>query len=201
MQLLTQAEYARHRGVSRPAITKLINSGKIPETAFSIGQDGKRRIDVAAADFALGESRERILSTDDHGDDADGGGADPTFGSNAGNRGAAGASDVARLTQARTATEIYRARTAELEYDQKVGRLLSVDDVTRAMEKCAAVIVREIEQLPNFADEIAAAHARDGVPSVRITLKNIARTIRGALEQSMRLAAADDETGKGGPAS
>lgn len=199
---MTQAEYARYRGVSRPAITKLINSGKIPESAFSLGPDGKRRIDAAAADFALGESRERILSTDDAGDDVGaGGGGDPTFGSNAGNRGAAGASDVARLTQARTATEIYRARTAELEYDQKVGRLLSVDDVTRAMEKCAAVIVREIEQLPNFADEIAAAHAREGVPAVRITLKNIARTIRGALEQSMRLTATDDEPGKGGPTS
>ncbi|WP_024575937.1 MULTISPECIES: hypothetical protein [unclassified Afipia] len=104
MQLLTQAEYARHRGVSRPAITKLINAEKIPETAFSIGRDGKRRIDAAGADFALGESREHILSTDDACDDV--GRADPTFGSQAGNRGGSGPSDVGQLPQWRTATKI-----------------------------------------------------------------------------------------------
>lgn len=42
---MTRAEYARHRGVSRMAVTKAIRSRRIP-----IGRDG--RIDVAAADAA-----------------------------------------------------------------------------------------------------------------------------------------------------
>jgi len=190
---MTQTEYAAHRGVSRQAISKLVKAGKIPPSAFV---DGK--IDPAAADFALGESRERILSGDaDEGEEF--GGADPTFGSAAGTRSAAASdSSVARLTQARTATEIYRARTAELEYDQRVGKLLSTEDVTRSMERCAAVIVRELEGLPNFADEIAAAITKDGLPGARQALKNIARNVRLALEQNMRVVADDDETGKEG---
>ncbi|MCA1381287.1 hypothetical protein [Bradyrhizobium sp. BRP23] len=189
---MTQTEYAAHRGVSRQAISKLVKQGKIPASAFI---DGK--IDPAAADFALGETRERILSADDDGEDF--GGADPTFGSAAGTRQVASDSSVARLTQAKTATEIYRARTAELEYDQRVGKLLSTEDVTRSMEKCAAVIVRELEGLPNFADEIAAAIAKDGLPGARQALKNIARNVRLALEQNMRVVATqDDEAGKEG---
>lgn len=192
MEPMTQAEYARHRGVSRPAITKLISSGKIPASAFTVGPDGKRRIDAAAADFALGESRERIIAGGDDdgaGDDA----GDPTFGSNAGTRSGA-SSGGAKLTAARTATEIYRARTAELEYEQRVGKLLAVEDVTRAMERCAAIIVRELEQLPNFADDLAAALSRDGVPGMRQVLKNMARDVRGRLEQNMRVAPVEDET-------
>ncbi|WBL75614.1 hypothetical protein I3J27_21515 [Bradyrhizobium xenonodulans] len=191
-QLMTQAEYARHRGVSRPAITKLISAGKIPASAFKIGADGKRMIDPAAADFALGETRERIRSEEpaDVNDDVD-----PTFGSRAGS-GAAQDSSVQYLTKFRAQTEFYRGRTAELEYEQRVGKLLKTDDVTRSMEKCAAVIVRELEGLPNFADDVAAALARDGIPGVRQALKNMARNIRAALEQNMRIVAAEDETGK-----
>ncbi|MEY9110409.1 hypothetical protein ABH999_006605 [Bradyrhizobium yuanmingense] len=191
---MTQTEYAAHRGVSRQAISKLVKAGKIPASAFV---DGK--IDPAAADFALGETRERIMAADvEEGDDELAGGADPTFGSAAGTRSVASDSSVARLTQAKTATEIYRARTAELEYDQRVGKLLVTEDVTRSMEKCAAVIVRELEALPNFADDVAAALAKDGLPGARVALKNIARNIRLALELNMRVVAADDEAGKGG---
>ncbi|MHB0784422.1 hypothetical protein [Bradyrhizobium sp. 5.13L] len=191
-QLMTQAEYARHRGVSRPAITKLIGTGKIPASAFKVGPDGKRMIDPAAADFALGETRERIRSEEatDVSDDAD-----PTFGSRAG-ASAAQDSSVQYLTKFRAQTEFYRGRTAELEYEQRVGKLLKTEDVTRSMEKCAAVIVRELEGLPNFADEIVAAAAKDGLPGARLVLKNIARNVRLALEQNMRVVAADDETGK-----
>ena len=205
MELMTQAEYARHRGVSRVAITKLVQNGRIPASAFTVDpKDNKRKIDPAAADHALGETRQRILLSadpdDDGGDEGGAGGVDPTFGSNAGTR-SPQSDGIARLTQARTATEIYRARTAELDYDQKVGKLLAVEDVTRSMEKCAAVIVRELEQLPNFADEIAAAIARDGLQGARIVLKNISRNVRTALEQNMRVVGADDETGKEGVAS
>lgn len=194
---MTQTEYARHRNVSRQAISKLVGSGKIPASAF-VEEGGRRLIDPAAADFALGETRERIVEPVDGDDDDYGAGVDPTFGSAAGTRSVQSESTAA-LTKARTATEIYRARMAELQYDQQVGKLLAIEDVTRSMEKCAAVIVRELEQLPNFADEIAAAMTRDGIQGVRVTLKNIARNVRGALEQNMRLA--DDEPGKEGASS
>jgi hypothetical protein len=193
MQPMTQAEYARHRGVSRQAINKLINSGKIPQSAFVDGG----RIDPAAADFALGEVRERILSSDA----ADGGlgaaGTDATFGSNAGAiRRSQGGEGVAALTRVRTGIGVYQLRVAELDYAQRVGQLLKIEDVTRAMETCAAVIVREIDQLPTFADDLAAAMSRDGVQGMRAVLKNVARGIREALEKNMRLADVENETAK-----
>ncbi|KYK49736.1 hypothetical protein A1D31_39660 [Bradyrhizobium liaoningense] len=190
---MMKAEYARHRGVSRQAIDYLIKHGKIPETAF-IEQDGKRVIDAAAADFALGESRERILLEQSGDDDAVGN--DPTFGSVAGAARSPQGENIAALTRARTATEIYRARMAELEYDQMVGKLMAVEDVTAAMQKCASVIVRELDQLPNFSDEIVAAFSRDGIQGVRMALKGVTRNVRVALEQNMRLAAAEDMASK-----
>ncbi len=51
--LMTQADYARHRGVSRQAISKLVKSGKI-----AIDDAGK--IDAVAADLELGEAVERV---------------------------------------------------------------------------------------------------------------------------------------------
>ena len=58
---MTQSEYAVHRGVSRQAVQDLIKRGKI---SF-IERDGEKLIDVAAADRALGESRERVTVSDD----------------------------------------------------------------------------------------------------------------------------------------
>jgi hypothetical protein len=190
MSGMTKAEYARHRGVTRQAIDYLIKQGKIPTTAL-VCEGGKELIDPAAADFALGETRERILlGRQTAGDDE--GEVDPTFGSSASTARSPQNDNIAALTRARTATEVYRARMAELEYEQQVGKLLAVEDVTAAMQHCAAVVVREVDQLPNFADEISAAFERDGVQGLRLTLKNVARNVRLALEQNMRIAATAD---------
>jgi len=184
---MTQAEYARHRGVSRQMIGKLID--KLPANAF-VEEGGKRKIDPAAADFALGEVRERIFSSGGPPAETE----DPTFGAQAGPiRGREGGEGVARLTQARTASEIYRAKIAELEYEQRIGKLLSVEDVARAMEHCGVAIVRELEQIPNFSDDIVSAMARDGAQGVRQALKSMVLNVRKALETNMQLSAASPE--------
>ena len=59
MSEMTQAEYARHRGVSSAAIKKAIDAGRIP--AIAVRGDGKSKmIDVERADLALGENIARI---------------------------------------------------------------------------------------------------------------------------------------------
>lgn len=186
--LMSQAEYARHRGVSRQAIGNLISAGKIPESAM-VSENGTRLIDTVAADFALGERRIRA------GDVDEGGADDPTFGSRAGTSGAQ-SSDVGRLTQARTATEIYRARMAELEYDQMVGKILLTADAINAMERCAAAIVRDMDNLPNLSDEILDAINRDGAPGCRMALKAAARKLRVTLAETMRILISDDAGGR-----
>jgi len=52
---MSQAAYARHRGVTRQAISKMVNAGRIPTLA-----NGK--INAAAADFALGETQQRAVA-------------------------------------------------------------------------------------------------------------------------------------------
>ncbi|MBR1170524.1 hypothetical protein [Bradyrhizobium liaoningense] len=202
MDGMTQAEYARHRGVSRQAISKLISSGKIPASAFVPGEGGARLINAAAADHALGEGRERVLLDQAEPDDllaaVDSEVAAPRASTSAPVR-PEQHENIAALTKARTETEIYRAERARIELEEKRGKLLKVEDVVASMEKCAAVIVRELEVLPNFADEIAAAIAKDGAGGARSVLKRVAREVRTQLEQNMRLAAAADRDVEGEP--
>jgi hypothetical protein len=180
IQAMTQADYARHRGITRQTVGKLIDAGKIPDSAI-VTSNGRRLIDPAAADFALGESVERVTAASIRND------------SYRQTNGSAAGRESSGLTKAKTETETYRARLAQIEYEQKVGQLLPVQDVRRAMEKCAGVIVREIDQLPNNAEQIAAAFASDGARGVREVLKKLSRSVRDALSANMELAATDED--------
>lgn len=59
-QYMTQAEYARHRGLSQPRISKMISTGKIPASAIRLMQSGQKRIDKEAADIALEDNLDRL---------------------------------------------------------------------------------------------------------------------------------------------
>jgi len=180
---MTQAEYARHRGVSRQAINELVKLGKIE---LVVGAGGRKVIDAAAADRALGETRERVIARDESEERAPPTAYMPPEGGG--------------LTKARTATEVYRARLAQLEYEERVGQLLRTDDVVRSMELCAQSIVTDIDRLPRCADDIAVAFTRGGVTAVRLQLKEIARGIRATIAANMRLLASEGAAAGGGEA-
>ncbi len=55
IELLTQAEYARHAGISRQAVSKMVKIGRIP-----ISKDGK--IDFAKADAARAEGEDPSIA-------------------------------------------------------------------------------------------------------------------------------------------
>lgn len=59
MQLMTQAEYARHRGVSRQAVNRAVGKGKIIPVH---DEKGVKKIDVSEADRALGLNVVRVLA-------------------------------------------------------------------------------------------------------------------------------------------
>jgi|GEM_PF-3382622 len=147
LQPMTQADYAKHRGVKRQTIHKMVKAGKIP-----VGNDGK--IDAAAADFALGENRARI-------DEPRTVSAQPA--------------ESTGLTRARTVNEVYKARIAELEYQKRLGNALPKDGVVEAASTCGEVVVRIIRGLSMRAEEIMGAGARDGIAGVRAVLKTIER--------------------------
>jgi hypothetical protein len=151
--LVSQAEYARHRGVTRQAIGKLVAAEKIP---IHLGARGEIQIDVAEADLALGENVERI----DEPREVEA----PT-------------PDTRTLTRHRAATEEYRAKMARLVYEQRLDKALPVDQVEEAGTGFGGECMRMLRTLPTFAEELTAAAQSGGVAGVRMALRGIERTL------------------------
>jgi hypothetical protein len=165
---MTQAEYARHRGVSPQAVNKQVKAGKIP-----LLPNGK--IDAAAADRALGETRERVTLRDEP-DEADAPRAAPAEG--------------AGLTKAKTATEVYRARLAQLEYEERVGRVVPTANVGDAATACAEVTVKALEMALMRVDAMMAAAAK-GEGELRQVVRELIRDQRQRIvDEWAKLAAA-----------
>jgi hypothetical protein len=123
---VSQAEYARHRGVTRQAIGKLVAAEKIP---IHLGDKGEILIDVAEADLALGENVERL----DEPREAEA----PT-------------PDTRTLTRHRAATEEYRAKMARLVYEQRLDKALPVDQVEEASTGFGGECMRIMRALPTL---------------------------------------------------
>lgn len=160
MQGMTQAEYARHRGVKPPHINRLVKAGKIP-----VGEDGK--INPADADFALDGGKARLNEP-----------RDPAPAS-------AVSADSGGLTRARTATEVYKARLAQLAYEERLGKALPLDGVVEATVSFGEVLTRIIGGLSRRADDVAAAQARAGVAGVRQCLKGIEFDMRKQMAEAL----------------
>lgn len=92
--------------------------------------------------------------------------------------------------QARLAA--YKADLAQIELDKRRGQLIDVESVQAAMVRASEVLVQRIERLPSRADDLAAAVAGEGVNGARQFLKQMARELREALAQDMRLLSTAD---------
>ncbi len=135
---MTQAEYARHRNVSRQAVNKALKAGK-----FRLREsDGKTGIDPAEADLALGLSVSRVRA-----DDADEP-ASPSGYAGPGEHAAPG------LTSARTFEAVYNGRMAQLKYEKEVGRLRPIEQTEQGAARCGEAILRAIEGLPGRPDDL-----------------------------------------------
>jgi hypothetical protein len=172
---MTQAEYARHRGVRRQLVGKWVDAGRIP----TVERAGRRMVDVVAADRALGETRERVVLRNDPEP-----GAPPA--------------QLAGLTKAKTATEVYRARLAQLEYEERVGSLVPLDHVRECTTDMGHVLVRVFE-LPLMRAEVLHAEALKGMGEFRAALRELVREQRQcAVDEIAKLpalAAAKDDGG------
>lgn len=129
---VTQAEYARHRGVARPTIHRLYHGG-------SLVLHADRTIDVAASDAALAVS------------------FDPTRGGKGGGgilTRAAQAEEVDPETPARgdTVTEskrlsaYYKAKTDEAEYRKRIGELGELAKMRSGAAEAFGALARALEQ-------------------------------------------------------
>lgn len=81
------------------------------------------------------------------------------------------------LARAQTDRVGYQAELARLDLEERMGKLVRIEDVEASMVRCAEVLVKVIEQLPSATDD----------PKVRAILKTSARNLREALAREMRL--------------
>ncbi len=95
------------------------------------------------------------------------------------------------LTEARTASESYRGRLLELDYRQRTGEVLDAEDARRAMETLGEMLVRDIDQLQGYADELVSIAVKDGTKGMRARLKAISREIRQTITDNLTLDATD----------
>jgi hypothetical protein len=173
------SQIARLRGVKPQSIhekvVRLVDSGLLQTRP---GRGRERLIDVAQFDRAVGENRERVTVRDEveaqasprapaesdpstrrvvlRGDDLE-----PD---------APRAAEFSGLTRAKTATEVYRARLAQLEYEERVGRLVPIDEVSRATAAFGEVFVKILEMPLQRIEPLMAAAAR-GVSDYRAALR------------------------------
>lgn len=137
MAVLSQRAYARHRGVGLSTVQKAISSGRI-----SVLPDGRIDSDAADRDWeANTHKRGPVVPArrQPQEEDSDGFGA-------------------AQYTKARAVREHYQARLAKIEYEEKVGSLVSKDEVKIAQFN---IDRQRRDAMLNIADRTCAAIAAE----------------------------------------
>lgn len=108
--VMSQAEYARHRGKSRQYISRLAKAGVL------VMRNGK--VDVGASDAVL-DDRPVAVEPGDTGQAAQSRAAVDS----------SGQQQPTNFAQARLAEMVYRAKLRRLDYETRSGKLISADEV------------------------------------------------------------------------
>lgn len=160
---IAQAEFARLVGVSRPAVHKAIERGRLAPPAVT----ADRRLVPSLALKQWNARREpaedlkaRPAASDDPGD-----------------------SDEYR--GAKTLAARIDAERKQLELDRLRDRYRDRDEVVRAMTTAGRRIGQGLDQLAGRAEEIAAAAGGSDVAAVRALLRQVARELRDGLADAL----------------
>ena len=173
----SQVEYARHVGISKQAVNKLVKAGKIP-----IRPDGK--IDFAEADHARKVNGDPARAMAEPPPDDDDASAMPEQAAQPGGF---------SYSKARTAREAYQAKLAQLEYERQSGLLLPKREVEDAMVASGRNIRQGLDAIVGWADEVDAAARNGGADAVRALLKERVRGLESMMVENLNLLV-DDET-------
>jgi len=165
------SEIAAMRGVSKMAIKKRVDKFENAGLLQTRREGRERLVDLAAFDKAIGTAgdayREQAAETVREEK------AEPT--------GQSGA-----LRDAQTEKAQWEARRSALDVSERLGKLVPVAEVETAMVRAGEAIVRSIEQLPSFANEIMSA-AREGEPALRRKLRDIKDQLRRRAADALTL--------------
>jgi DNA-binding MarR family transcriptional regulator len=172
------SDLAARKGVTKQTIAEKVSkleAGGLLETRPGKGRT--KLVNLAAYDRAIGSTGDAVREMAAATKAAMQAPAAPTV--------TDGSEPVLAKEQARRLA--YQADLAKLDLDERLGKLLPIDDVEAAMVRCAEALTRSLDQMPTRADELAAAVAKDGVNGARAFLKVVARDMRALLAREMRL--------------
>jgi hypothetical protein len=139
MTLVSLRQYAKHRGVSHTAVEKAVKQGRIKLT------DGK--VDVEAADRDWRRNSSPVNAPNRAARSLTGGDG-PTSGPT--------------YAQSRAVRELYLARLAKIEFEERAAKLVSRDEVTVAAFTKARTVR---DNLLNIPDRLAAMLAAESDPA------------------------------------
>lgn len=152
-------EYAKHRGVSKPMVSKMIKQGLIKEACKKIGN--RYEINQKKADKLL---QGRTISTVEKNKIVKQEGFEKLT-----------------LTEARTEKERYLAALRKLEYDQKAGELVSKAQIEKEAFDTARRVRDALLSLPDrISAQLAAMADRDQIQT--LLAKEIRHTLIGLAE-------------------
>jgi len=152
-RLMTKTEYAKHRGVSKPYITKLAKNGVL------VLRGGK--VDVRASDTVLDDKPVDEVDPPP----AQASPAGPAPRPAAESLGQAGAS----FGQARTIEMVFRAKLRRLEFETKQGRLIEAKAVRKTIAEAVRSLRDGILGLPDRLATVLAAESDS--KKIHVTLK------------------------------
>jgi hypothetical protein len=89
------------------------------------------------------------------------------------------ASPVLRDHQSRQAQ--YSADLKFLDLEERLGRLVPIDEAKEGGIKIGEAVVKILGRLPSFAEQVTAAAVKDGLHATRALLKDIERNLRMAV--------------------
>ena len=157
-RLMTKAEYARHRGVSKPYISKLVKNG-----VLVLRGD---KVDVRASDTVLDDKPVADVETPPPQAPPARAGGEPL--------GQTGAS----FGQARTIEMVFRAKLRRLEFETKQGKLIEAEVVRRLIADAVRTLRDGILGLPDRLATVLAAES--DAKRVHVTLKTeLSRELEG----------------------
>lgn len=191
----TQAQYAKHRGVSRQAISKLVKNGKIPFEKI----DGKLVINFARADHALDQnvdpSRKLAAASSHQNVGTSPEDDDDLFAVQVKKAGPQNADDQGPGYQEhRALREGYNAELARIELEERLGNLINRQEVEEAMVTAGRRIRQGLDGVTSWADELDAAARNGGANAVRAVLKDKMRGLQELIAESL-VAIEGDEDG------
>ena len=149
MPIVSLSEYARQRGISPAAVTKAMRDGRISRGVI-LGSKGKKSIDTEIADAEWAASTDTTQGAPSH--------ANPR-GHNAAAQ--AAGSDTPSFMESKAKREAFMAELARLEYEEKSGKLVQVDDVKRESFRVARIVR---DSMLNIADRVASELAAETDP-------------------------------------